>query len=277
MNTSKVISGVSTAINSTLAASQNGSPLFEKKQPSEFAIKVANTLEEREAVFRLAYQVYLEKGFIKKNSNEWLVQNYDAKSETMILIVKDSNKKIIASVTLVFAGNSKLPAQKIYSEEINQLTAANEKVVEISRLVINPDFRNSKDILVLLFNYLCIYSYHVKKYTCLAIEVNPRHKNYYKSLLSFKEIGDEKPCPIVENAPAVLLHLPLKEYQSEVCRCAATNNQNKKERSLYAYFIKPGQEKLVAHYLQNQFKPMRAEEKLYFGFVESGHHKAVKI
>ena len=277
MKSNKTTSGVSIAINSTLLASQNGNTLFEKKQPSDFTIKVANTLEEREAVFRLAYQVYLDKGFIRKNVNEWLVHNYDANSETMILIVKDLNKKIVASVTLVFGGKSRLPAQKIYSEEIAQLIAANEKIVEISRLVISPDFRNSKDILVLLFNYLCIYSYHVKKYSCLAIEVNPRHKNYYKSLLSFKEIGGEKPCPIVENAPAVLLHLSLKEYQSEVYRCAASINDNKKERSLYAYFIKPEQEKLVAHYLQNQFRPMRAEEKLYFGFVESGHHKAVKI
>ena len=277
MPTKKNKTGLSIAIQSTIFSRKNGKPLIEKKQPSEYTVKIANCLEEKEAVFRMAYQVYLEKGYIKENPNQWLVQSYDFEEDTIILIVQDKEKNIVGTVTLVFDGKSKLPAQKIYSEEIRFLKASKEKVVEISRLVIKPVFRNSKEILVLLFNYLAIYSSLVKEYTCLAIEVNPRHKNYYKELLGFEEIGGEKPCPSVQNAPAILLYLPLQKYHLEVDRCQKGSESNKKDRTLYPYFIKPEQENLVAHYLKNQTRPMRAEEKSYFGFTESGATKAVSV
>lgn len=270
MKTNPNSSGISMAIASTLRFRNEGLPLIEKPKPSEFTIKVANTLEERADVFRLAYQVYLGKGFLKANPNEWLVNDYDADEETTILVVKDKNNKLVGSVTLVFDGYSKLPAQKIYGKEIQLLRSVSEKVAEISRLIINPEYRNSKEILVLMFNYLAIYASSVMKYTCLAIEVNPRHKLYYKELLGFTEIGGEKPCPIVENAPATLLHVPLSKLHSEVIRCQKLSPQDKKERTLYQYFLKPEQTSLVAHYLKMQTKPMSAEEKLYFGFSESG-------
>jgi hypothetical protein len=87
-------------------------------------------------------------------------------------------------------------------------------------------------------------------------------------------IGTEKKSPHLNNAPTNLLLLPTSKYLSEVKRLA-TNNTNKKERSLYAYFLKPEQEMLVAHYLKGQVKEISAEEKMYFGFTESGIHMAI--
>jgi hypothetical protein len=277
MNTEVISSGMSSAIQATLNASREGSLLIEKKEKQEFTIKLANSLEEREAVFRLAYQVYLKKGFVKENNNGWLVRDFDFDDETAILVVKDKNKKIVGTVTLVFDGYSKLPAQKLYGEELSSLRNAREKIVEISRLAIDPQYRNSKEILVLLINYLFIYANLVQNYSCLAIEVNPRHKNYYKELLCFEEIGGEKPCPSVENAPAHLLYLPLQKYISELNRCQNLNDQNKKERSLYKHFLKIEQENLVAHYLKNQMKLMSLDEKQYFGLTESGVSRNVCI
>lgn len=277
MNTQATSSGMSSAIRDSLNSNSDGNLLIDKKEKQEFTIKLANSIEERETVFRMAYQIYLEKGFIKENFNKWLVREYDFEKETAILVVKDKNKKIVGSVTLVFDGYSMLPAQKLYGEELHKMRESREKIVEISRLVIEPQYRNSKEILVLLINYLFIYANLVQNYTCLAIEVNPRHKNYYKELLRFEEIGDEKPCPSVGNAPANLLYLPLRKYISELKRCQNLNNQNRKERSLYAHFIKIEQESLVAHYLKNQIKTMTLDEKQYFGLTESGVSKNVFI
>lgn len=259
-------SGVSIAIKNTITSLQSNKPLINTVKPSEFSVKVANTLEEREEVFHLAYNVYLAKGFVKKNANELLINPYDADPDTLILMVKDSNNKIIASVSLVFDGLSKLPAEKIYSDELKVLKRKNEKIAEISRLVIDPNYRNSKEILVLLFNYLYIYTDYIKQYTCLAIEVNPKHIAYYKALLNFKEIGSEKLCPIVQSAPAILLYLSLSEGKKEVSRILNLPDKDQKSRSLFKYFIAPEQEKLVAYYLEKQAKPMSMEEKLYFGF-----------
>ena len=268
-------SGVSIALNAINTSIENGLPFLVKKMPRQFTIKIANTLVEREAVFRMGYQIYLDKGFIKPNSQNWMVQNYDFDEDTVILMVQDQDKNLAGSLTMVFDGSSKLPAEKIYGKELKDLKNSGERMVELSRLVVNPGYRNSKEILVLLFNYLAIYSYHIKNYTSLVVEVNPRHKDYYKALLNFDEIGKEKACPMVQNAPAVLLHLPLKRYQSEVIRCKNQNNTDKRERSLYSFFLKPEQENLVAYYLQKQATPISAEEKQYFGYSESNSQMAV--
>jgi hypothetical protein len=268
------LSAVSSVIRHTMSSLENGAPIL-KNDKNDFTIKVANTLEEREAVFQLGYQVYLDKGYIKENASERLIQNYDIDPTTMILIVKNQENKIVGSVTLVFDSDSILPAEKIYSNELNILRHKKEKIVEISRLVIDQQYRNSKEILVLLFNYLYIYAYFVKKYTCLAIEVNPRHTAYYEALLHFKPIGDEKPCPNVQSAPAILMYVPLIHGQHEVQRITSLTEAQKNTRSLYNYFLKPEQQSLVAYFLEKQATPISMEEKLYFGFSDSSIGQAI--
>ncbi len=234
----------------------------------EFTIKIANTLKEREDVYKLAYQIYLEKGYTEENSKMMLIQDYDSNPETVILIVKDKENKVAGAVTLVFKNEQPLPCEKIFSEEIDSLELSNKKLVEISRFVIDSNYRNSKEIILLLFNYLSIYSLHNKSYSHLVIQVNPRHESYYEKLLSFKKIGHEKKCPRVQGAPAVLLVLPLEIQQKETIRFSEEKNISKKERSLYQSFLKPEQEKLVAYYLDAQYKPISMDEKIYFGLLD---------
>lgn len=273
-NKNRKTSAVSSVIRQTTEALQNAN-VHDKNACKAFSIKVANTLEEREAVFQLGYQVYLDKGYIKENASERLIQNYDVDPSTIILIVKNQENKIIGSVTLVFDGDSILPAEKIYSNELNILRHQNEKIVEISRLVIDPQYRNSKEILIMLFNYLFIYAYFVKKYTCLAIEVNPRHTGYYEALLNFRPIGDEKPCPTVQSAPAILMYVPLSHGKNEVIRISKSKDIEKNSRSLYNYFLNPEKQSLVAQFLKKQASPITMEEKIYFGFADSNIGQAV--
>lgn len=269
MNIKKTKSGVSAAIQITMDRFHKNRTLINSKNNNGFTIKIANTLQEREEVFTLAYKIYLEKDFIAPNAQGWMIQPYDADSETVILIVQDKEKRIIGSVTLVFDECSELPAEKIYSSEINDIQSKGEKVIELSRLVIEPAYRNSKEVLVMLFNYLFIYSYQLKRYSTLIAEVSPRHKNYYKSLLNFKEIGIEKKCPNVRNAPAVLLYLSMVDYQSEIIRLINSSPKETKGRSLYPYFLKQKQEPLVAYYLERQARPISKEEKQYFSISQS--------
>lgn len=266
----KSTSGVSIAIRKTLFSLKNNQPLLDNTKSKEFTVRVANSMEEREAVFKLAYQVYLDKGYVHENANQWLINSYDTAQDTVILIVLDAQKNIAGSLTMVFDSRERLPADKIYHEELNQLRHSRKRLTEISRLVISPNYRNSKEILILLFNYMAIYASQIKKIDNLIIEVNPRHKEYYKSILCFEEVGSEKPCPQVKDAPAILLSLSVKKYQSEVLRCRYSPILEKKERTLYPFFLKTEQEPLVAQYLDKQTKAMSAEEKIYFGFSESG-------
>jgi len=277
MNTKSKISGVSIGIKMTSLALSEDSNLKTKINTSGFTVKIANTLEEREAVFKLGYQEYLKKGFINECSQEWLVRNYDIDPETIILVVKDKQNRIVGSVTLVFDLASKLPAEKIFSRDLSLLRQSGETIVEISRLVIDPQYRNSKEILVLLFNYLYIYSYKVKKYTSLIIEVNPRHKVFYQEIFHFNQIGIERACPSVQNSPATLMHLSLQKSRKTLIQIQNKQWNKERSRSLFQFFVNINQENLVAHYLEKQVKPMNSVEKSYFGFSESGTSKAICV
>lgn len=262
---SRPTSGVSLAISKTIWQQKNKQPLISEANKKDFIVKIANTQQEREDVFRLGYQVYREKGYIKENENEWMIQNYDFNQDTIILTVLDHNKKLVGSVTLVFEGTTILPSNNLYKNELNALRKKGSKLAELSRLVVDRNHRNCKEVLVLMFNYLAIYIKDVKQYDGLVIQVNPRHVQYYKSLLSFEELGGEKACPIVQNAPAILLHLSIDRYNKEKSK-HITQTDSHKERSLYPYFLKPEQEQLVASYLQNQARPMSQDEKIYFHY-----------
>lgn len=274
---SQTASSVSIGIKQSISLLRNGNSLIQKVNPGEFTIKIANTLSERAEVFKLGYQIYRKKGFIDENPDEWLLRYYDMEEETIILIVQNKEKQIIGSVTLVFDKNCQLPSEKLYKEEVNLIKKSGHRIAEISRLIIHPDHRNSKEILLLLFNYLAIYTYRVKKYSYLMIQVNPRHTSYYKLLLKFKEMGCQKLSPYLNDAPASLLILPTEVYQIEMQNLKINKLVAKKERSLYPYFLNQEQELLVAHYLKNQAKPISQAEKMYFGFSDSGISKAVCI
>jgi len=271
------MSGVSVGIKLASLSLSEDSNIKPKLKTSGFTIKIANTLEEREAVFKLGYQEYLKKGFVNQNSQEWLVRNYDVDPETVILIVKDNQGHIVGSVTLVFDLASKLPAEKIFSKDLNCFRQSGEKIVEISRFVIDPQFRSSKEILVLLFNYLYIYSYHVKKYTSLIIEVNPRHKAFYQEIFHFNHIGIERACTSVQNAQEMLMYLSLQKTRESVIQVQNNKMNTNRKRSFFQFFVNYNQENLVAHYLEKQVKTMNQYEKLYFGFSESGLSKDICI
>lgn len=257
--------GITTILHTALFTTDQG----KNKKDSNFTIKVANTLEEREAVFKMAYDSYLAKGFTAQRQDGNLVFTYDLSKDTLILIIKDKADELVATATLVFEESCTLPAENIYAQEINSLRNLGRKTVELCRLCIRPDYRNSKEILVLLFNYIAIYITKIKNYHSLIIEVNPRHKAYYKALLQFTEIGALKECPHVENAPSVLLHLSTETYQ-EAIKVAVANKTTNNSRTLFSDFLKTEEEQqLVAQLLHKQSKPMTIEEKIYFGLIEA--------
>jgi hypothetical protein len=136
--------------------------------------------------------------------------------------------------------------------------------VEVTRLVIAENHRNSKVLLLRLINFAFIYCVQARRIADVLIEVNPRHVNYYRRLLCFEVFGTERPCPRVNGAPAVLLRLDLSVYLREVLRVGGMGAASK-ERTLYPHFFPTQDESAVAKFLARNHKPMTADEARYFG------------
>ena len=222
----------------------------------EFSAEIVTKEEDRKAVFRLAYQIYKEKGYAETNKEEMLILPYDDIFDTTIIAVKNKKGQVIGSFTLVFDESTTLPSAAIFGEEIQALKDRQEKIVECSRLVIDPQFRNSKEVVQVMFNYLAVYIYHVRKVTSLIIEVNPRHQKFYETILSFTPLGAEKSCPLVQNAPAVLMHLEMSTYrqQLEHYMDLRASHIPYKSRSLYSVFMDTADELILAEKLKEQFE-----------------------
>jgi hypothetical protein len=81
-----------------------------------------------------------------------------------------------------------------------------------------------------------LYAHRIHGYSDYVIEVNPRHVNFYKSMLGFAVIGAERACSRVE-APAVLLRLAMSEMRDNIARWGGLMEQHGEVRSFYPYFF----------------------------------------
>ena len=245
-----------------------------KGQPASYRLSTANNLRRRERAYALAHRVYQSCGYVSPDSGNGLcVSNYDAQPETITLLADDPSGSAAGTISLVFDSDAKLPCDELYSAEVNALRDAGRQVAEVTRLVIAENHRNSKVLLLRLINFSFIYAVHVRRFTDIVIEVNPRHVSYYRRLLFFKPIGIERPCARVNGAPAVLLHLDLSVYVREVLRVGGAG-ASAKERTLYPHLFPIQDERAVAEFLVRHHKPMTADEARYFGLDPIPSHQA---
>jgi hypothetical protein len=137
----------------------------------------------------------------------------------------------------------------------------------VTRLCIDEQIR-SRAVLVRLFNYLFIHAVCTRERTDCVIEVNPRHVNYYQRLLSFDQLGLQRPCARVKGAPAVLLHLRREVYEREVQRCRnAAVGVAVSDRSLYRHFLNACDEANAAAVMSRQSRSMGFIEASRFGLT----------
>ena len=230
---------------------------------AEFRLMVASDRAARERAYSLAQQVYLECGYASPTASDMLVTQHDADPETFTLLAEDLDGCAAGTVTLLF---NNLPCQELYTDEIAALHRQGRFLVEVTRLAIAQDFRRSKELLVRMMNFICIYARHVRGYTDFVIEVNPRHVDFYRRLLGFEIIGEQRACTRVNGAPAVFLRMDLDVFARGVVRVggkgAAAN-----ERTLYPYFLPLNEESAVAGFLARNHRPMSAADALYFGLT----------
>ena len=84
----------------------------------------------------------------------------------------------------------------------------------------------------------------------MFIEVNPRHRRFYETMLGFKRMGELRINPRV-NAPGWLLWNSLDYVQEQIERYGGTSDAIENERSLFPYFFSQKEEEGIARRLTN--------------------------
>jgi hypothetical protein len=141
------------------------------------------------------------------------------------------------------------------------------KPAEIVSLgVADEDRRTSRDILVKLFNYVYLISWHIMGATDFVITVNPHHAAYYCKTLLFENWGPERNYEKVGGAPAVLLRLNLEIPDEAV---AEPDAKGLRERTHYRFFHTNRQEREILPRLRRIMEPMSEEEFYFFAMGET--------
>ena len=206
-----------------------------------FGIRVADTDEGRSSASLLINKMYAWRGYAGTHKIE-------DRPNRITLSANDAGV-VRGTVTLSIDSEIGILADEVFKDQIDQFRARGAKVCEITKLAFDPA-EGSKKALASLFHILFIYGRYLHNCTDVFIEVNPRHRRYYETMLGFKRLCEVRSNPRV-NAPAYLLWTSIDAVQAEIERLGGTSSNPGVERSLYPYFFSPAEERGIANRLLN--------------------------
>jgi hypothetical protein len=109
-------------------------------------VHIARTQEEKEAIYRLRYEIYVEelqKGFLKNvdHTNRWVCDEND-KKESTILFYTGSGKEITGTLRIEIWEPGKIPAEVRERFSLHLFPAIDKQIIiEASRLIVRPNLR----------------------------------------------------------------------------------------------------------------------------------------
>ena len=204
-----------------------------------FGIRVADTDTGRSKASLLINKMYAWRGYAGTH-------RLDDDPNRITLSASDHGD-VVGTVTLGIDSPIGLLADEIFKDEIDRFRDRGAKVCEITKLAFDPKVR-SKMALASLFHILFIYGRRIHRCTDVFIEVNPRHRRFYETMLGFTRLSELRTNPRV-NAPAWLLWSSLDQVQEQIERFGGTSNHPGNERSLFPYFFSQKEEEGIARRL----------------------------
>ncbi len=235
-------------------------------QDEQFRISAANSMEARRSAYELVYRLYREQEYAEPNESGMWLSIHNLMPDTVTLTVLKADETV-GTLTVVFDGPLGLPCSRLYGRELNTLRETGRRPAEIISLgVVDADRRGSRDVLVKLFNYVYLVSWHLRGATDFVITVNPHHAAYYRKTLLFEDWGSERTYGKVGGAPAVLLRLNLEIPDRAV---AEPDIAELRERTHYRFFHTMEEEQKILPNLSRTLEPMSEEEFEIFAMDET--------
>lgn len=193
----------------------------------DYSINVVDSLKQRIKTSMLIKSIYASRGYLAKKATTFTDNPYQ------ITLEATRKQQLLGTLTLTVDSNQGLLSDTLYKQDIDAFRVKERKVCEISKLAFGRN-SSSKRILAELFHVAYIYASFLHEATDAVIEVNPRHASFYKRMLGFRQINEQRICPRV-NAPAVLLHLECEKVNKQ--RLFATRSDKCNDKSIYPYFL----------------------------------------
>lgn len=202
---------------------------------SSYTVECADPHRHNRAVRLLIERMYEWRGLAASDTE---LQTH--RPDRITLVASDESA-IFGTITLGLDGENGILADTLYPEELQRLRQRGARLCELTRLAMDTQ-HNAKEVLGALFHLVYIHGRLLHGATDLVIEVHPRHASFYRRMMGFKFIGEERVCPRV-NAPAVLLHLELSYVDAQIAQHGGSGKAS--ARTLYSYFLSPEEQSAI--------------------------------
>jgi hypothetical protein len=154
---------------------------------------------------------------------------------------------LVGTVSVRLDSAKGLSADELYRQDIDALRRDGAKLCEFTRLAVDRTVA-SKPVLAGLFHTAYLYAAVVRGCTHAVIEVNPRHVAFYRRVLAFERMGEER-MNLRVHAPAVLLCVPFAKIAEGLAH-AGERPPAGSGRSLFAHGFPPAEASGVLGRLQ---------------------------
>mgnify|MGYP001558350394 FL=1 len=193
----------------------------------QFKIRLANSEGKRESASLLIKKMYNWRGYDTLSFSE--------DNPNRITLMADAEGEPIGTLTIGLDTPNGLLVDQLYHDEIDRLRAVGATVCEFIKLAVDQSLQ-SKRVLAALFQLAYVYAHRIHHASDVVIEVNPRHTLFYKRMLGFTQLGEERMCPRV-HAPAILLRLSMAYAKDQIARHGGHFTELPGVRSVYPYFL----------------------------------------
>lgn len=206
----------------------------------QFKLRLANSEGKRESASLLINKMYNWRGYDTVGLSE--------DTPNRITLMADTAGEPIGTLTIGLDSPGGLLADQLYHDELDRLRQAGAPVCEFTKLAVDQAMQ-SKRVLAALFQLAYLYAHRIHGASDVVIEVNPRHVVFYRRMLGFAQLGEERLCPRV-HAPAVLLHLSMAYASDQIARYGGHFRELPGVRSIYPYFLSVKDQEGIAERLQ---------------------------
>lgn len=196
-----------------------------------FGIRAADVEDRRNSASMLISKMYAWRGYSGTH--------HVGTDPNRITLTASDKGEVIGTLSLGLDSDVGLLADQVFEDLIDPLRV-DGKVCELIKLAIDPSVK-SKAVLASLFHVAFIYARDLNDCSDIFIEVNPRHRRFYETMLKFEVVCEARNNPRVD-APAVLLRMNTEYGTSLIAKWAGQGDASGNERSLYPYFFSAREE-----------------------------------
>jgi len=158
--------------------------------PKDLVFRKAQTYEEIQQAFKVAYLGYHGKGMVPDQPSEMQVTKFHALPTTTILIVK-KQEKVIATASIILDSSMGLPLESCWS--LTHLREDSVRLAEVTWLTVLAEGEERKQILLLFCKYIYEYCLKVLGVDTVVAAVPAGAKDLFELVFLFENIESGKP------------------------------------------------------------------------------------